>query len=83
MTFLIFLISVAVLEYILRRPDADGEDPRRASKTTREPIEAPSVATGAQELHNLSHVLEQHGRGVAPEIRSAESPTKDTTQTPS
>jgi len=78
-TFLIFLISVAVLEYILRRPpaEADGNPPSNPKRAT-EQMKAPPIVAGMPGLHHLGQALEQHGRGLTPEVPDREPGTKGT-----
>ena len=67
MTFLVFLISLAVLEYIVRRPEAapnTGGQPlakRQAEGRQAEP--APALTPG---LLALGQALDRRGRGQAP-----------------
>jgi hypothetical protein len=77
MTLLILLISIAALEYVLRRPDPT---PRRhnepfenqefnAAAPAAAPDSAPSLAPS---LAQLGRVVEEFGRG--PEPRSGQPP---------
>ena len=78
MTFLIFLVSVAVLEYILKRSDRDAKNlPGNTEEARKHKTETPAVGTAG--LHNLGQVLEQHGRGALPAVRSTELQVKDKT----
>lgn len=80
MIFFIFLFSVAALElFILRRPDiAVDKDLQARTKSAGNQIAAPPAVSGTPGLHNLGHVLEQHGRGLTPDIRSTESAVTST-----
>jgi hypothetical protein len=72
MTLLILLVSIAVLERILRRPD-----PRQWNRQTVGRKEVKSVSPGAPDaspptlapsLVHLGRALEQFGRGAVPQL---------------
>ena len=67
MTFLLFLISLAVLEYIVRRP---GEAPKTGwqplAKRRAEDQQADSVPALTPGLVALGQALDQRGRGQTP-----------------
>jgi hypothetical protein len=67
MTFLLFLISLAVLEYIVRRP---GEVPNTGgqplAKRQAEDQQADSVPALTPGLLALGQALDQRGRGQTP-----------------
>ena len=67
MTFLLFLISLAVLEYIVRRPEEapkTGMQPLAKRRAEELPAEsAPALTAG---LFALGQALEQSGRGQTP-----------------
>ena len=84
MTLLILLVSIAVLEYVLRRPDTP---PRRNTKTTEnKEFTAPdpgqhqnSEPTLAPGLFQLGRAVEQFGRGPMPQPspQPEQKPTPD------
>ena len=55
MTFLLFLASLAALEYVLRR------NPSRPAPRNR--FDEPRDIRATAGLHSLAQALEQHGRG--------------------
>jgi hypothetical protein len=67
MTFLLFLISLAVLEYIVRRPEEaprTGWQPLTKQRVRDRPAEsAPTLTPG---LLALGQALDQYGRGQSP-----------------
>ena len=67
MTFLLFLISLAVLEYIVRRPEAapkTGWQPLAKQRAEDRPADsAPALTPG---LLALGQALDQRGRGQTP-----------------
>ena len=67
MTFLLFLISVAVLEYIVRRPEQipkTGSQPLAKRRAEDRPADsAPALTPG---LLALSQALDGSGRGQSP-----------------
>jgi hypothetical protein len=67
MTFLLFLISLAVLEYIVRRPEAapkTGWQPLAKQRAEERPADsAPALTPG---LLALGQALDQRGRGQTP-----------------
>jgi hypothetical protein len=67
MTFLLFLASLAALEYVVRQSPSRPERSRRA--------EPPETAS-AEGLHSLAQAIEQHGRGE-PVERTETSRTKE------
>jgi hypothetical protein len=69
MTLIILLISIGVLEYVMKRPEKSGP-PARRTDTADE-----SIATVAPSLANLGRALDQFGRGSAP----GSSPDRETT----
>ena len=82
MTLLVLLISIAVLEYVLRRPDSS---PSQDTKTTENrevivPEASPrqsSNPTLAPDLLQLGRAVEQFGRGPVPQPGQTETtPTK-------
>lgn len=79
MIFFIFLLSVAALEYILRPDMAADKDLQARTKSAGNQLAAPPAVSGTPGLHNLGHVLEQHGRGLTPDVRSTESAVTSTT----
>lgn len=69
MTFLVFLVSVAVLEYILKRKNAGtGENTSIGTKSGKKRLIVPQITSATPDLRNLSTNLEQHGRGPTPEV---------------
>lgn len=78
MTFLLFLVSVAVLEYVLSRP----ERPPAEGTVSREKAAGAEPVT-AQGLFSLGRAIEQYGRGTTPgvggqvpEVRAPETDQK-------
>jgi hypothetical protein len=66
MIALVFLVSIAVLEYVLRRPTQAPEHPRHFSV-------APDAAdTSTSGLFHLGQQLDQYGQGQAPTPATAE-----------
>jgi hypothetical protein len=67
MTFLLFLISLAVLEYIVRRPEETpktGWQPSAKRRAEDKPADsAPALTPG---LLALGQALDQCGRGQSP-----------------
>lgn len=67
MIFLLFLVSVAVLEYVVRRPEgAGGGSSRPGTKEhtdSKRPADPVPASTG---LHTLGDALDQYGRGQTP-----------------
>lgn len=67
MTFLLFLISLAVLEFIMRRPEAApkaGWPPLAERLAAGSPADsAPTLTPG---LFALGQALDRYGRGQAP-----------------
>jgi hypothetical protein len=83
MTFLLFLVSVAVLEFILRRP---GETPETSRQPLahqrvkdRPPDAAPDHTTG---LLALGRALEQYGRGQTPSTSGTVSAVSEVSEVP-
>ena len=67
MTLLIFLASMAVLEFITRRPKGDADINRPVgSKPTRKQVKVQPEVDWSPGLHNLGHALERHGQGAIP-----------------
>jgi hypothetical protein len=81
MTFLLFLISLAVLEFIVRRPEetpnTDWQPPVKPQVKDRSVHSAPSLATG---LLALGQALDQCGRGKTPGT-TAKTPEVSSPQT--
>jgi len=72
---LIFLASVALLEFMLSRPEEAGrEEPGAASE---KPDNAISISSN---LHNLGNVLEGYGRGAPAEKEIAAGQDTPTAQ---
>jgi len=69
MTFLLFLVSLAVLEYIVRRPEATpktGWQPLAKRRAEDRPVDsAPAPNPG---LIALGQALDRFGRGQSPDI---------------
>jgi hypothetical protein len=69
MTFLLFLASLAVMEYLVRKPrKKPGDNPKSAasrSDTTQDPV---SAATSMSGLLALGQALEAQGRGEVPGV---------------
>ncbi|MGB9456885.1 MAG: hypothetical protein WCB12_12630 [Bryobacteraceae bacterium] len=63
MTFLLFLASLAVMEYLLRKPRKKPDDSRDATKQDSMP-----VAASMPGLLALGEALEAQGRGKAPTV---------------
>lgn len=80
MTFLIFIASVGILEYLLRR-NATKE---RKDAPVRQP-EWPAETPGSAGLQHLGVVLEQHGRGRQPDHKDgyANAPARSAEKGPS
>jgi hypothetical protein len=76
-TFLIFLLSVAVLEHLLGSDAGAKKDLPSRTLTGIDRVTSPPLA-GTSGLHNLSHILEEHGRGVTPELETPEPDFKNT-----
>ena len=79
MTYLVLLVSVAVLEYILRRAEPM---PRRRQSTEMEELNQNPTDTGptslAESLGNLGKAVDQFGRGSTPAAPpQADSPERD------
>jgi len=70
MIFLLFLVSVAVIEYIVRQPpeiQGGGSPTGDKQQVNRQPAaNAVPVAVG---LHKLGDALDHYGRGEAPGAR--------------
>ena len=65
MTFVIFLVSVAILEYILRRRSLGDKTGTSLSDEAYGKAEQEHPVGGS--LRQLGNVLEQYGRGRQPE----------------
>ena len=75
-TFLLFLASLGLLNYILRRSDEAAE----AGGTGRKiEAEAEGAATATTGLLSLGRALEEEGRGKSPEVTPAAEGAKDNT----
>jgi hypothetical protein len=75
MTFLVLLISVAVLEYILNRAESTDETSQPADMPRLSSVsDAPSSADTSGSLQNLGQALDQYGRGAVPEPPSPDAP---------
>ena len=75
MTFLIFLLSLAVAEYVVRRSETttgDGEDKRQRPLQVRESPVTESM--GTESLQNLMAALERYGCGTLPSAMEEEKP---------
>jgi hypothetical protein len=76
MTFLIFLLSLAVAEYVVRRSEkrtGDGEDKlQRPLQAVRESPVTESM--GTESLQNLMAALERYGCGTLPSAMEEEKP---------
>lgn len=71
MTLLLLLASIAVLEYVLRRPDPARRLETRATEARDEKIAGEgqtgnSAQTLAPALFQLGRAVEQYGRGPVP-----------------
>lgn len=71
-TFLLFLASLAVMEYMLRKPRKKQDDnPKGVNKggaAAQGPLSAETTMPG---LFALGRALEEHGRGKAPGVEPA------------
>ena len=67
MTFLILLVSIAVLEYVMRRPEPPPERSQPPEKEVFKAAESDELVTLAPSLGQLGRALEQFGRGVTPQ----------------
>ena len=68
MTFLLFLVSVAVLESIVRRTERASPERRQLKYRQGVSLLPPASAeTPAAELRALGQALEEHGRGKTPD----------------
>ena len=81
-TLLILLVSIAVLEYVLRRPDAapGGETKTTEDREVAVPEASPQQSpnpTLAPALFRLGRAVEQFGRGPVPQPGQAEPATKE------
>jgi hypothetical protein len=81
-TLLILLVSIAVLEYVLRRPDPapGGEtkttDDREVMVPEASPQQSPNP-TLAPALLQLGRAVEQFGRGPVPQPNQTEPATRE------
>lgn len=70
MTFLIFLLSLAVLEYVVRRSGTRAGEDKEAKRYQALKVAAETPGTEgspAEGLHNLVAALERYGHGTPPE----------------
>ena len=71
-TFLLFLASLAVMEYLLRKPRKKQDDnPKginRGGAAAQDPLSAVTTMPG---LFALGRALEEHGRGEFPGVQPA------------
>ena len=69
MTLLLFLASLAVMEYLVRKPrKKPDETPKPAGKTGANAQSPASVATAMPGLLALGQALEAQGRGEVPGV---------------
>lgn len=67
MTFILFLASLALMEYLVRKPRKKRDDSLKAATGARAETGRPaSVAASSAGLLALGQALEAHGRGKAP-----------------
>ncbi|MBZ5585046.1 MAG: hypothetical protein LAQ30_23120 [Acidobacteriia bacterium] len=68
MTFLLFLASLGVLHYVLRKSAETASESHHpaAPESAAEPVATPGLLA-------LGRALEQHGRGRAPQPAAAET----------
>jgi hypothetical protein len=71
-TFLLFLASLAVMEYLLRRPHKKQDDNPKGVNRGGAAVEDPiSEMTTMPGLFALGRALEKHGRGEIPGVEPA------------
>lgn len=72
MTFLLFLTSLAVMEYLLRKPRKKQDDAPKGVHPEGGAVEVPLTAvTTMPGLFALGRALEAQGRGMVPGVESA------------
>jgi hypothetical protein len=72
MTFLLFLASLAVMEYLLRTPRKKQDDNPKGINRMGAAVENPSSeVTTMPGLFALGRALERHGRGEIPGVEPA------------
>ena len=70
-TFLLFLASLVVMEYLLRKPNKkSGENPK-AEQGTRRVADPFSTGATMPGLFALGQALDAHGRGKPPDVPKA------------
>jgi hypothetical protein len=71
-TFLLFLASLAVMEYLMRKPhEKAGADSKRMNAGGGAAHDPMSAATTMPGLLALGRALDAHGRGDSPDIEQA------------
>ncbi|MGA3260853.1 MAG: hypothetical protein ABSE35_18375 [Bryobacteraceae bacterium] len=68
MTFLLFLASLAVMEYLVRKPRKKPDDNPKAADSTAITQDPTPVATSMPGLLALGQALEAQGRGEVPGV---------------
>ncbi len=73
MTFLLFLASLAVMEYLVRKPRKKPDDNPKAAASGVDATQDPaSAATSMPGLLALGQALEAQGRGEVPGVEQVE-----------
>jgi hypothetical protein len=71
-TFLLFLASLAVMEYLMRKPHEKAANDSKAMEAVGDAAYDPmSAATTMPGLLALGRALDAHGRGDSPETEQA------------
>lgn len=68
MTLLLFLASLGLMEYLVRKPSKKTDDPLKPADNSGAMSHSPPVSTSAASLLALGEALEAQGRGEVPDF---------------